>query len=709
MLSLSQRHSLLQRLSPQQVQYLKMLQLPVLALEQRIKEELEANPLLDDMQDEIPDQEIDAEPITAESRTESGDAGGEDSPEAERGADEPEVDRELEWSEYMPDEGEGYKAPSFTGQESEEQDEFPQRAEESLAEQLLAQLRLQEITDDETALAEEIIGNIDDHGYLLRDLSDIVDDLNKFIAATRRAAQELAESASTTALGDGHFDSYEDLIADEPFGRDRLLYSHPYGTDGHGRNGHGGFARDADEYGDGSYEVDAEGNAVHAAGKPVDPFGGDLYDTLENVPTLGGMRPRTQSSMEQPGTPPFGTGTDVDAAQEGTPRTEAASLSSLSLADMSRLSIEDLSRLLEQGTAALAPEIPPAAEHAGAAGAGREAVHGAGGHTADAGTDPAPAIEEVFTYSEAEKVLRMIQRLDPPGIGARDLRECLMIQLEVAANGSAGHDLAYRVLRDTYAEFTMKHFEKITAKLGCTTEELRDAMEVIRTLNPKPGGGSVNIVENNYVTPDFVVERDEDDFLIIPNDRAIPPLRINHAYQELIRRGEGGQRQVDRETRRFIRDKLEAAKWFIASIHQRRQTMMRVMRAIVDLQSGFFTGGPNLIRPMIYKDVAERIGMDISTVCRVVNGKYVQTDFGTFELRYFFSEKLETASGEEVSTKIVKARIQELIDAEDKHHPLSDDALTQEMERAGFHVARRTVAKYREQLNIPVARLRRAL
>ncbi|MBS1912344.1 MAG: RNA polymerase factor sigma-54 [Bacteroidetes bacterium] len=704
MLSLSQRQSLLQRLSPQQVQYLKMLQLPVLALEQRIKEELEANPLLDDMQDEVPDQEIDSEPITAESRTESGDTGGEDSPEAERGADEPAVDRELEWSEYMPDESEGYKAPSFTGQESEEQDEFPQRAEESLAEQLLAQLRLQEITEDETALAEEIIGNIDDHGYLLRDLSDIVDDLNKFIAATRHGAQELAESKAATALGDGRFDSYEELIADEPFGRDRLLYSHPYEADGHGGDGHDGLAHDADGYGDGGYEVDAEGNAVRSGGKSIDPFGADTYDAFEDAPTIGGTRPRTQSAPEPPGASPYGSDADGNGSERSGPLGEATGLSSLSLADMSRLSIEDLSRLLEQGTAALAPEIP--AERAGT---NHDGLHGTGRPAAESRTDHAPAIEEVFTYSEAEKVLRMIQRLDPPGIGARDLRECLMIQLDVAANSSAGHDLAYRVLRDTYAEFTMKHFEKITAKLGCTTEELREAMEVIRTLNPKPGGGSVSIVENNYVTPDFVVERDEDDFLIVPNDRAIPPLRINHAYQELIRRGEGGQRQVDRETRRFIRDKLEAAKWFIASIHQRRQTMMRVMRAIVDLQSGFFTGGPNLIRPMIYKDVAERIGMDISTVCRVVNGKYVQTDFGTFELRYFFSEKLETASGEEVSTKIVKARIQELIDAEDKHHPLSDDALTQEMERAGFHVARRTVAKYREQLNIPVARLRRAL
>ena len=308
-----------------------------------------------------------------------------------------------------------------------------------------------------------------------------------------------------------------------------------------------------------------------------------------------------------------------------------------------------------------------------------------------------------------ERVLRRIQRLDPPGIGARDLRECLTVQLEVIQSESPAHTVALRMIQDAYVEFTMKHFEKICHKIGCSTVELKDAIDVIKGLNPKPGEGSSSIVEDNYLTPDFVIERDDEDFIIIPNDRHIPVLRINRAYQELMRRGSGKRKEVDRDTRKFIRDKFEAAKWFIASIQQRRQTMMKVMRAIVDLQMDFFIQGPNAIRPMIYKVVAELIGMDISTVCRVVNGKYAQTDYGTFELRYFFSEKLETTTGEEVSTKIVKSKILEMIEAEDKNKPLSDDAISRDMEKAGFYVARRTVAKYREQMNIPVARLRRAL
>lgn len=653
-----------------------MLQLPVVALEQRIKQELEVNPLLEEIVDiaQESDQDFDQEAVTGltERRTEEPEsAPGEGSGESEeRRTEEVVREQEYDWDEYVSGDYEGYKAPSFTGQDSEEQEEFPQRAEQSLSENLLAQLRMQLMSDDELALAEEIIGNIDDHGYLRRDLREIIEDLNKFIAGTRRAATAAAARTTVTQFGDGRFEAYEDVRIDEPFGRERLV------------------ANILDD----SHEEDT-GNGHHADmdDLPVDPFSISFDD--EDFPRNGG---NGRSSNGSNGViHPNGS---MATAAEPAMATASASAATLSLEEMSRLSIEDLAALLEQGTAALAPPMPvPSGNDMPQMAADMDS------------TMVAEDVPQIFSLEEGERVLYRIQRLDPPGIGARDLRECLMVQLEIEQTRTPAHRLALRMIQETYNEFTMKHFEKSCHRLGCSIDELKDAIEVIKTLNPKPGEGSTSIMEDNYLTPDFVIERDDEDFVIVPTDRHIPILRINRAYQELMRRGNGRRKEVDRDTRKFIRDKFEAAKWFIASIQQRRQTMMKVMRAIVDLQMDFFLHGPNQIRPMIYKDVAERIGMDISTVCRVVNGKYTQTDYGTFELRYFFSEKLETTSGEEVSTKIVKSRIQELIDAEDKSKPLSDDAISKEMEDAGFYVARRTVAKYREQLNIPVARLRRAL
>ena len=364
---------------------------------------------------------------------------------------------------------------------------------------------------------------------------------------------------------------------------------------------------------------------------------------------------------------------------------------------MASLPIEELARILERGTS----HIPEATPSATAEGRGEKTDQGTNGH--------APLPEDLFTLEDAERTLHTIQRLDPPGMGARDLRECLMVQLEMSEKKSPAHRLAYRLLEETYREFTMKHFEKICRRLECTEEELRDAVEIITSLNPKPGEGYSSIIGGNYVTPDFVVERDGEDFIITGNDVFVPSLRINQGYQEMLRKGKRKENGVDNDTRKFLRQKMESAKWFIASIHQRRQTMMKVMRAILELQTDFFRHGPEHLKPMIYRDVAERIGMDISTVCRVVNGKYVQTDYGVFELRYFFSEALETAWGEEVSNKVVKGKIKELIDNEAKSKPLSDEVISEQMQKMGYNIARRTVAKYREQMQIPVARLRREL
>jgi RNA polymerase sigma-54 factor len=666
MLSLSQRQSLQQRLSPQQVQYLKMLQLPVIALEQRIKQEIEVNPMLEELSDVAQEaegefeQEAETVPAIAERHTETKEEAPRETTEGSTSEEAPAEDKgDVEWEEFFADQYDDYKSSAFNESDDEEQEEFPQRSEVTLSEQLLTQLRMQPITEDELALAEEIIGNIDEHGYLRRDLGEIVDDLNKFLSLTQQASETPVDGHQ---LGDGHFERYDEVVGDAPFGRERLL-SHQFDED----------------------EADADADAELEEAEPlVDAFAVSFDDDDDD---LGGNG--TAATHRTAAHRSATSGASAVASATAT----APSSATMSIEEMSQLSIEDLARMLEHGTSS--------------------AIARDGALTARQ-NDRGPVAGEAatiqfFTVDEAEGTLRRIQRLDPPGIGARDLRECLLVQLEVQRDHTPSHELAYRIIDETYTEFTMKHFEKICDRLKCETEDLREAMEVIRGLNPKPGEGSVAMINDNYLTPDFVIERDEEDFLIVPNDRHIPTLRINRAYQDLMRRGKAKKNGIDRDTRKFLREKFEAAKWFIASIQQRRQTMMKVMRAIVDLQREFFIGGPNFIRPMIYKDVAERIGMDISTVCRVVNGKYVQTDYGTFELRYFFSEKLETTSGEEVSTKIVKARIHELIEAEDKHKPLSDDAISKMMKKAGFFVARRTVAKYREQMNIPVARLRRAL
>jgi RNA polymerase sigma-54 factor len=310
-----------------------------------------------------------------------------------------------------------------------------------------------------------------------------------------------------------------------------------------------------------------------------------------------------------------------------------------------------------------------------------------------------------LTQDLADSVLSRIQRLEPPGIGARTLQECLIVQLEVADFPEDRKSLALRILRDLWEEFSMKHFETLSRELSIDTEQLRSVIELIQKLNPKPGEGEFT-PQQNYVVPDFTVERDDGDFVIMLNDRNIPPLRVNKKYKELMSRKKSNGATT--EVKDFIRKQFESAKWFITSIHQRRETMMKVMRAIVDLQRDFFETGENL-HPMIYKDIAEIISMDISTISRVVNGKYTQTEYGVFELRHFFSDSLSTSSGEEISNKEVKKTIKDLIESEDPNKPMSDDRIAELLRAEGLNIARRTVAKYREAMNIPVARLRRKI
>ncbi|HTY12366.1 MAG TPA: RNA polymerase factor sigma-54 [Bacteroidota bacterium] len=482
MLQISQQQRLLQKLTPQQIQYLKLLQLPTVALEQRIKTELEQNPLLEEgIEDEIELAQEDAENETAEA-----DDGAETEVKKEK-------DEEFTFEDFVNDEN-AYTPKSSAPQDDEDRDEIPMSAPEPLLQKLKAQLQLADLTETGMLAADEIIGNIDEDGYLRRDLSLIVQDLN-------------------------------------------------------------------------------------------------------------------------------------------------------------------LSHGLQ------------------------------------------------LTVAQAELVLKRIQRLEPVGIGSRTLQECLLLQLEALECEPRLKKLARVILETYFDEFTKKHFEQLSKLLNISLPEVKEVLDVISHLNPKPGEGEISTQEN-YITVDFIVHFEDGEFIIQLNDKNIPPLRINKDYREMMSRKK--KNGVNAETKTFIRQKFEAAKWFIASIYQRRDTMLRVMRTIVDKQRQFFELGDGL-KPMIYKDIAAVIKMDISTISRVVNGKYVQTDFGVYELRYFFSEGISTQNGEDVSNKEVKLRIKEILETEDPHKPLSDDRIAEILNERGFNIARRTVAKYRESMMIPVARLRRKI
>jgi RNA polymerase sigma-54 factor len=487
MLNLQQKQSLQQKLSPQQIQYIKLLQLPTLELEQRIKEELEVNPVLEEGEEE--------DDIVADDRQAVDEAEAEE--RAERNDDE-----EFDWDEFLnsPDDLYGYKARVDHSAE-EEQREIPLPYKSSMAEHLREQIGMLNLSETDEVIAEQIIGSIDEDGYLRRPIESIVDDLM--------------------------------------FSRGLML-----------------------------------------------------------------------------------------------------------------------------------------------------------------------------TDDDVERVLRRIQRLDPVGIACRDLRECLLVQLEAMPEEIPGRENAIAMIRDSYKAFTMKHFETLMRRLDMDEQELKVAFDLIQRLNPKPGEGAF-AAQTNYITPDYLVDEVDDEFLISLNGRNAPELKINRHYRDLWNKLSSDRRKSSSngtdDTRQFLKNRLESARWFINSINQRRATMLKVMHAIVELQEDFFRKGEGHLRPMILKDVAEKIGMDISTVSRVVNGKYVQTEWGVYELKYFFSEGLTTESGEEVSNKEVKALIERIVAEEDKSKPLSDQRIASMLEEQGIEIARRTVTKYREQLGVPVARLRKQI
>jgi len=312
--------------------------------------------------------------------------------------------------------------------------------------------------------------------------------------------------------------------------------------------------------------------------------------------------------------------------------------------------------------------------------------------------------------NELELILKKIQEFEPVGIGARDLRECLLLQIR-ANEESESQKLAEKILEEHFVEFTKKHYQKIMSRLSIDEEQLKSAIEEIVRLNPRPGGQ----IDDSYaeqaqqVVPDFILELKDGELVMTMPRFSVPELKVNKRYADMLMSSANSDR-AGKEAASFVKQKLDSAKWFIEAIRQRHNTLQNTMNAIIEFQREFFIEGDETkLKPMVLKNIAERTNLDISTISRVVNCKYIQTHFGIYPLKYFFSEGLMTDSGEEVSTREIKNILAESIDVEDKKHPLTDEELVTVLHDKGYNVARRTVAKYREQLNIPIARLRKEL
>jgi RNA polymerase sigma-54 factor len=317
------------------------------------------------------------------------------------------------------------------------------------------------------------------------------------------------------------------------------------------------------------------------------------------------------------------------------------------------------------------------------------------------------------TAEEVLKVLRIIQSFDPAGIGARNLQECLLLQIERKSLDTLALQLVRKIISDYFIEFSKKHYDKILLKTRSTEAELKDAIEEIQKLNPKPGSNISEVSrENHYVVPDFIITNIDGTLELTLNSRNTPELSVSRQYLEMLRgySSSKSNAHANKEAVTFIRQKVDSAKGFIDAVRQRQQTLYTTMKEIMDYQREYFlTGDETRLRPMILKDIAVRVKLDISTVSRVANSKYVQTPFGTFLLKSFFSEAMQNTKGEEISTREIKKILQDCIESEDKSTPLTDDELVVELKSKGYNIARRTVAKYREQLSIPVARMRKEL
>ena len=312
---------------------------------------------------------------------------------------------------------------------------------------------------------------------------------------------------------------------------------------------------------------------------------------------------------------------------------------------------------------------------------------------------------------EVERILLVIQEFEPVGVGARDLQECLLLQIR-ALDPTPARELAETILQDHFQEFTKKHYQKITTKLEISEEQLKEAVEEIVHLNPRPGGQ----IDDSYteqaqqIVPDFILEEKDGELQMTMPKFNIPELKVNKRYADVLLNAANSSTREGKEAATFVKQKLDSAKWFVEAIKQRHNTLQNTMNAIIDFQREFFMSGDETnLKPMVLKDIAEKTNLDISTISRVVSSKYIQTQFGIFSLKYFFSEGMMNSSGEEVSTREIKKVLMESIGSEDKRKPLTDEELVVVLTEKGYKVARRTVAKYREQLNLPIARLRKEL
>lgn len=480
MLKQTLNHKLLQKLSPQQIQLMKLLQLPTMELEQRIKQEIEENPALDEGREKTESEEYD------------------DTYEDERS----EAEQDFDINDYLDDDVPQYKTSVSNTSPDEDEKAVPLSQGRSFHDYLYEQMQLREFDEREEIIADTLIGNLDDAGYLRRELVNIVDD---------------------------------------------LAFSQNIQTD-------------------------------------------------EN---------------------------------------------------------------------------------------------------------------------ELEGLLKEIQDLDPPGVGARDLRECLLIQINKKDTGNISLYTAKKIIEDHFESFTKKHYSKILAKLEIDEEDLKEAIDEIVKLNPKPGNSLKETAKNlQQVIPDFILTERDGELQVVLNSRNAPQLHVSKQYENMLRAYAENKKKTkkDKEAIMFVKQKIDSAKWFIDAILQRQHTLISTMSAIMEYQKEYFLSGDETqLKPMILKDIAEIVDLDISTISRVANSKYVQTQFGVYPLKYFFSESLSTESGEEVSTREVKQILQDAVDAEDKKKPLTDEKLANLLKEKGYNIARRTVAKYREQLDIPVARLRKEL
>jgi RNA polymerase sigma-54 factor len=320
--------------------------------------------------------------------------------------------------------------------------------------------------------------------------------------------------------------------------------------------------------------------------------------------------------------------------------------------------------------------------------------------------------QNVFAENEeVDEMLKVIQSFDPAGVGARDLQECLLIQLRKKDHSSIILK-AIMVVENYLDEFTKKHYDKLERSLNMDSEELKEVVNEILKLNPKPGDSNAVTTKQLQIIPDFHISNSDGILFLTLNSKNAPELRVSRSYQDMFEHYDKTAEKDKKlkEAVQFVKQKLDSAKWFIDAIKQRQQTLLKTMKAIMDYQYEYFLSGDDRnLKPMILKDIADRIGMDISTVSRVANSKYVQTEFGTFLLKSFFSEAIQMDSGEEVSNKEVKKILEECIGKENKRRPLADEKLTEILKEKGYNIARRTVAKYREAMNIPVARLRKEL